>query len=106
MAHCLGTKIRQDCALNFLARQSHLFCSADGLSHGLCSLFKYPNVQGCWMGYTAYHVLWFGSLVGQAEGCIQQWTGLQISFPAWAKLETWLQDRQLCVCCLDTPQFQ
>lgn len=40
------------------------------------------------MGYAASCVLWWGSLVGQAEGRIQQQVGLQISFSAQAVMGT------------------
>ena len=82
MVLCLGTQIRQEFGLNSLVRWCHQFCSADGESHGLCSLFRCHCKQGCWMGCVASHVLWLRSLVGQAGGCVQPWVGLQISFPA------------------------
>ena len=35
----------------------HKFCSADGESHGLCSLFKCHYEQSYWMGYKISCVL-------------------------------------------------
>lgn len=49
------------------------------------------------MGHIASCVLWLGFLVRWAEGCIQQWLGLQITFPAHAELENWLKGlKALC----------
>lgn len=39
VTHSLGTEISQDYA-DSMARQGHWFCSADGESHGMCSLSK------------------------------------------------------------------
>ena len=55
--HCLETHVRQECTLTSLVRLGHQFCPADRESHELCSLFKCQCKQGCWMGYTASHVL-------------------------------------------------
>lgn len=46
------------------------------------------------MGYAASCVLWLDSLVRQAEGCLQQWAGLWICFPAWAHWEKLLQSHK------------
>lgn len=91
MAYWLETQIRQDCVLNSMAVQGHWFCFADRESHGLCFLFKCHCKQVCCMGHTASHVLWLGSLIRKAEGCIQQWAGLWISFPFWEKWDKYLQ---------------
>ena len=58
------------CRLFFTLFHSFSFCSSD-----------------CWMGCAVLCVLWLGPLVRQAEGCVQQWVGLQIRFPAWVKWE-------------------
>ena len=39
------------------------------------------------MCYAASSMLWLSFLVGRAEGCIQQWAGLWISFSVWAQWE-------------------
>ena len=77
VAHCLGTQIRQTFAVTW---QRPWLCSVDGESHRICCLFKCHCKQSGWMGYAASCMLWLGSLVWQAEGYIQQWVGLQISF--------------------------
>ena len=53
--------------------------------YGLCSLFKCHSNQGCWVAYAVSCVLWLGSLLRQDRGCIQQWAGPWISFPAWVQ---------------------
>ena len=50
--------------------------SEDGESHRLCSLFKCQCKQGYEIVCTAPHMLWLGTLVKWAEGCIQQWVEL------------------------------
>ena len=65
-----------------------LVYSAEGESHRLWSLFKCHCKWGCWMNYTASHVFCLGFLVGWAEGCIQQWGRLWISFPAQESMRT------------------
>lgn len=40
------------------------------------ALFRYHCNKGCRMNYASSCVLWLGFLVGQAEGCIQQWPEL------------------------------
>lgn len=94
IAHWLGTWNRQGHVLNSLARQGHWFHSADAKSHRLCSLFKCHCKQGYWKGYSASCVLWLGSLIAQAGNCIQQWTGLQISFPAQSEQEDQFQGQE------------
>lgn len=67
-AYCLGIQIREEFALNSLSTQSHCFCSAEEESQGLCILSKCH----CKKGNAASYVIWLGSVVGQAEGCIRQ----------------------------------
>lgn len=79
-------------------------------SHELFSLCKYHCKQGCWMSYTHSHVLWLGSLDGQAGGCIQQWVGLSIHFPIPDIMgEVSLEPVKLFVCCSNSsppaPQY-
>ena len=62
-----------------------LFFSENRERYGLCSLFKCHFNQGCWVAYAASCVLWLGSLLRQDRGCIQQWAGPWISFPAWVQ---------------------
>lgn len=74
MTHSLGTQIRQDCALDSLARQGCWFCSADGESDEMCPLSTCCWKQGCWVGSTASSVLWLGPQVGQVEAAfIGEW---------------------------------
>lgn len=47
-----------------------------------CPLSECHHAQGCWVGYAASHGLWIGSLIGQAEGCIQWSAVLGIRLPA------------------------
>lgn len=82
IACCLGTQIRQDCAPS-LARWSHQLCSADGQSHRLCSQLMCHRKQGCRMGYLASPVRFLGQV---GRGCIQQGSGLQVSFPVQVEL--------------------
>ena len=90
-AHCLGAQIRKDCPLNSLVKWGHWICSAERQRQGLWSPFQCYGKQVFWMGYAASHVLWLGSLFGWPEGCIQQKTGLRISFPAQLQQENQLQ---------------
>lgn len=53
---------------------------------GESSLFKAVE----W-SYVASQVLWLGSIVEQAEACLQQWAELQISFTAQVERENHLQ---------------
>ena len=48
------------------------------------------------MDYIALHALWLGSLVEQADSCIQQWVGLWIIFPALSQQEKQLQIKKMC----------
>lgn len=64
-----------ECALNSLVRWGLWFCSADGESHGLCSLFERHCIQGCWIGCAASCVFWLSSSTVQFKSYIQPWTG-------------------------------
>lgn len=57
---------------------------ADRESPVLCSLFMCHCGQGCGVGYVASPVFWLGPLVRWAEGHVQQWMELWVSFPSQA----------------------
>lgn len=73
---CLRTQIRQDNVLNSVAIEGSRFYSADGESHGLCSLLKFHCKQGFWMGHTPSHMLWICSLFNWNKGYTQKWVVL------------------------------
>lgn len=86
----------------FSGQMKHRFCSADWGSHGLSSHFTYHCRYGCWIGSATSHVIWVGSLVGQAEGCIQWWGGLHRRFPPWVQWEKQLWSQKSAVCWLNS----
>ena len=74
------THIWQDYTQNSPGRRCNRLCSSDWVRHWLCSLFMCYCMESYRMGYTAFHVLWLGFLVVQAEGYFQQCQGFELVF--------------------------
>lgn len=68
MAHCLGTKARQNCPLSSLVRQSHWLDSADGQSYWLGFLLRCPWRCSYRVGHLASQVLSLRFLIRQDWG--------------------------------------
>lgn len=65
IAHCLGTRIRQDCMLNSPARWGHGFCFADREIHEFCSSATVSSTVG-WaiqLPVCSGEVLWLDGLI-------------------------------------------
>lgn len=81
-AHCLGARVRPECAPISLVRGGHRFCSADGGSRGLCSVFRVPLSVGPLNGLCSNPCALLGSRVRQAEGSFQGRSRPQSRLPA------------------------
>ena len=78
-----GDPNQKTCTLRSLATWGPALLCREAERSG--SLLTHHSKQGCAMGYTVSHVLWFILLDGGAEGFIQQQLGLHIILLAWTQ---------------------